>query len=92
MSKSDEEFARAAQEQLSRFVNKYGCPQSEFAEFVMSDHRTLQQSMMRLFVECIKGWAEKAEKKDYDLRNEATCKLCQKIVARFDDELGLPFI
>lgn len=92
MSRENEEFAKEAWENLSSFVNKYGFPEKEFVEFVMMDHRTLQQSMMRLFLGCIKAWAEKAEKGEYDLRNEQTCKLCQKIVARFDNEMGLPFI
>ena len=88
----EEQMAKEAHEILSRFVNNFGCPAEEFVGCVMRDHRTLQQSMFRLFLGCIKEWAKKAEDGEYDLRNELTCKLAQKIVARFDDEMSLPFI
>jgi hypothetical protein len=54
-------------------------------------HRTLQQNIARLFLKCFAAWAEIADKGEghYDLRNEGTVKLAQKIR---DLKEGLPFV
>jgi hypothetical protein len=78
---------------LSRFVNGFNREEREaFVTALMIEHRTLQQSMARLFFQCIGKWAEYGEKGMFDGRNEATCKLCKKIVDTFGDEMGLPYI
>jgi hypothetical protein len=77
MAEEDREEAKRMVEQLSRFVNSFGCPYKEFAEEVMREHRTLQQSMFRLFITCIYEWAALEH---FDLRNEHTVKTCKSIV------------
>ncbi len=79
-------------EALSNFAN--GCSKSdmqEFAEHLTTRvHRTIQQKCMGLFVACIERWAESGS----DLRNEATVKLCKKIVTATGDKYDrmLPYI
>jgi hypothetical protein len=60
-------------------------------ELTRRTHRTLQQSVMRTMVACIEAWAAA---KDSDLRNEATIKLCKRIVAATGDtyERHLPHV
>ena len=53
-------------------------------------HRTLQQKIMGMFVAAIEKWAESP----FDARNEATVKLCKKIVEATGDKYdrALPYI
>jgi len=46
----------------------------------MCEHRTLQQLMFGTMIECIKKWAEMGDRGWFDLRNEDTVKICQKLV------------
>lgn len=55
-------------------------------------HRTLQQGIMRLFLETIREWAEAYDTGQYDARNEATVKLSRKIVDAIEGDDYLPFI
>jgi len=77
---------------LSKFVNCFNDKEhlEKVAELVMREHRTLQQSIFRLFLRCIRRWAETPESR-YDLRNEATVKACRKI-ATLTEDTGLPLI
>lgn len=61
--------------QLSSYANGMSKNPAGFVDAVTGDHRTLQQSMMRLFVECIYRWSEE----DYDMRNEETVRLSKRI-------------
>ena len=91
------ELAKQVQDQLSDFVNKYGYPKQEFIEAFQSDHRTLQQSQMRLFLEIIETVAELPDTR-IDLRNKAMRDTCRKMVELYTEEIGykpsesLPFI
>jgi hypothetical protein len=60
---------------------------------VTSEHRTLQQGLMRLMVAIILEWAEFEKKGLFDLRNEACVKLARKFVdaTEFNDRF-MPFI
>lgn len=86
-----EEDAKEAVEKLSRMVNCFddSAVAKAFAENMLRQHPTLQQSMMRVIVETIKAWSET---KWFDLRNEATVKLSQKIVEEVGEDFFLPFI
>ena len=44
------------------------------------DHRTLQQNKMRLIVEMLKVWDEDFINNNYDIRNEQTCRVANKIM------------
>ena len=66
----------------------------KIAKLIASDHSTLQQSFMRLAMEFIRIESDKTENQ-YDLRNEATIKLCQLIKEKlpYEDFNGrLPLI
>ena len=89
MEQIDTEYAAGALRNLIDFVNKFGCPDEIFAKLMMREHRTLQQSAMRLFMKCIEQWAIQEHS---DLRNEATIALCKKIMKSVEDDKYLPFI
>jgi len=96
LSHEDKEKAISLGEELGRFVNIMGGDEQMMMEFaqkvVHGTHRTLQQNIMRVFIECIKLWAEDYKAGRYDLRNEATCKLAAEIVEKFRDEIYLPCV
>lgn len=81
-----------AVDNFSNYVNSFGLKPKDFADAVMNQHRTLQQSMFSCMIECMKSWSEMYEKERFDARNEDTCKLSNKIVKQFEDELYTRFI
>jgi len=85
----DAEQARELADALSRFVNPMSHNNRIAAVAITSMHRTLQQNVMRLFMECCTLWAAMDEHAHYDLRNEATVKLAAKIVKLNE---GLPYV
>ncbi len=72
---------------LLDFVNVYGYQSRAFAETICRGHRTLQQSVMRLFMETIRQLSEVP----YDERNEATVALAKEITF-IAKHYPLPFI
>ena len=80
----------------NRVIDRYGVHDlGEEAVKCLIDrtHRTQQQYVARFMVKLIKGWAESYDANMYDLRNEATCKLCSKIVKAIPEEdFYLPFV
>jgi hypothetical protein len=57
------------------------------------DHRTLQQSVLRIALKLIQVGAWMESEGDYDGRNEASVKLCKKIVDQFGDDMeSIPYI
>lgn len=86
------ELARA----FADFVN--GSSKKEVSAFVEEltsrTHRTLQQGSMGVMLRCIEAWAEAWAQNRFDLRNEATVKLAQRIVAATGDQYDrtLPLI
>ena len=74
------ETGKAAAEYIDNFVNNMGHERDAFAFTVVhKTHRYLQQEIFRLFLKCIKGWAESYDKGRYDPRNEWTCKMSKEI-------------
>lgn len=57
------------------YVNAFGFDSNSFAQTVAQSHRTLQQSVMRLFIKTI----EEISKQPIDLRNEQAVELAKKI-------------
>lgn len=92
-----QEWAKKVQDELSNMVNKYGYPKEEFIQAFLRDHRTLQQSQMKLFLELIETVAELPDNR-IDLRNEAMRNTCRVMVGLFEEKFGykpsnaLPFI
>ena len=59
---------------------------------VSHEHRTLKQSLMRaIIIPIINHFASAYDEGVYDLRNEATCKLCHEL-KKITDKHPLPFI
>jgi len=66
---------------ITNFVNVYGFDKEGFKDAFRRQHRTLQQSTIRMFLEVI----EMVGKEDYqtDLRNEDAKKVCGDLVKGF---------
>ena len=69
-------------------VNIMGFDESSFCKQMSSRHRTLQQNFTRL---CIK-WLYHISKQEYDLRNEASVKMAQKVVETLGPFVYLPTV
>lgn len=79
-------------EKLASYVNVMGKKYDPFVErLIYGTHRTLQQSVFGLFLQCIKGWAE-LEERWTDPRNEATVEVCKKIMEAVEGRTRLPLI
>jgi len=89
VAKTGEEAA----EELSDFVNNFGCDYDGFVKELTTDktHRTLQQSSIRLFLKCIEAHAEKPDRMTDD-RNVSVRDVCKAIVAGFRKEKIQEFI
>ena len=78
-------------EQLAKdvlaFVNTFGFDSDTFANIICRDHKTLQQSVMRLFIVTIRKMAEVTP----DERNESAVRLAKRI-SDIADEYTLPLI
>lgn len=79
-------------EQFINFVNSFSIDKKGFVEGITSSHRTLQQSVFSLMLDCIKTWSDMYESQTYDGRNEDTCKLCNQIYHQFKDIWFVRFI
>ena len=82
-----EEQAKKIAEDLLEFVNAYGIDEKTFAETICRGHRTLQQSVMRLFMTTIERMAVNG----YDDRNAAAVMLAKKITT-VAENIYLPLI
>jgi hypothetical protein len=93
MSNREKELHDMAKK-LMEMVNCFNTKSEGFAEVVCSDHRSLQQGAFRMFLTCIKKWAEAEKTNNFDLRNEATVKACSKIMKMLEVEnmTHMPFI
>jgi protein-disulfide isomerase-like protein with CxxC motif len=81
--------AIVAAECLCNAVNEIGFDHAAFAMAIGCQHRTLQQGVVRAFVQFANRLASDYDEGKYDLRNEAACKLAVKISKL---NFGLPFI
>ena len=80
---------------LSTYVNRGGSNARKrryVVEAIMQEHRTLQQLMFSMFMECIAEWATKDKDGRYDGRNEYTVKTCNQIIQNMGGWNGAPFI
>lgn len=85
-----EEHARKTAIDLTNAVNSMSFDYDAFANEIAASHRTLQQSVMRAFVACVKTWGDGSQ--PYDLRNEDTVKLSTEMVKHFGDRLYLRYV
>jgi hypothetical protein len=82
------EKAKKASDQVADFANDMMMPALAFAKATMTQHRTIQQNMFRLFITCIGEWAMQ---ENYDARNEATVQLSKKIM-QVEHVQAIPYI
>lgn len=68
-------YTRVTADRILAFVNAYGTDNEGFAKIIAASHRTLQQSVMRLFIKTI----EEISKQQTDPRNEQAVELAKKI-------------
>lgn len=85
MNKRDQAIKTA--EDVLCLVNSFGCDEKAFAQTICNGHKTLQQSVMRLFIATIREMA----KVPTDGRNEAAVKLAKEIID-IADKHSLPLI
>jgi len=74
---------------LADFVNNYAADTEGFVDGILLEHRTLQQSVMKLFIDLA---TEMAKRDSHDLRNEDAVKVAKAIVALGPDVLAMRFI
>ena len=79
--------AEAAANDILNFVNAYGFDSETFADAICRGHKTLQQSIMRLFIATIRKMANVTP----DDRNQTTVELAKEIT-RIADGYSLPLI
>lgn len=72
---------------LLAFVNSFNCDYAAFAKTIAGSHKTLQQSVMRLFIATIREMAKVTP----DDRNAQTVKLAKEIL-KIADGYSLPLI
>lgn len=92
-TKAEEDGAEAAR-QVSDFLNVLGVNtrQTAFIAAMGREHRTLQQGFTQLCVDWLRECARKLEARDFDLRNEASCRLGAKFVEAAGDAMYLPLV
>lgn len=88
MNTKETERAEKVANDLLEFVNSYSHDDKAFAEAICRGHRTLQQSVMRLFMTMVHRMADST---NFDERNEASVVLACKI-EQATDGYSLPFI
>ena len=76
--------------EIGSSLNTYGFDTKGFCETVMNEHRTLQQSFMRLIRDYIKYVAEQPDYM-FDGRNEASREYAKRIQSMSADAC-IPFI
>lgn len=77
---SREKEAQAVAKALMGYVNSYSSDHAAFVDEVMRSHRTIQQALFGLMLQCMKRWTEDGEKGFFDLRNEYTVKMSKEIM------------
>ena len=87
LTKTKDEKAERLANDILDFVNAFGFDSKTFAITIANGHKTLQQSVMRLFIETIRTMAKVIP----DDRNAQTVELAKKI-SELADEYSLPLI
>lgn len=77
---------------IANEVDVLGFDFRECAAELASEHRSTQQSVMRLCMAFIHEMAKNCEEGRCDDRNRAACELAKKISDAFSKEDGLPLV
>lgn len=87
-----EERAREAARNLAQAANEMGFDVDAFADELLRQHRTLQQTAFGMFLASVKAWAA-LPPSHFDARNEFTVEQSCKIVEALGQyNLKVPFI
>ena len=87
-----EERAQEAARKLADALNEMGFDTDTFADELLRQHRTLQQTAFGAFLAVIDKWAGLASNR-FDARNEFTVEQSRKIVEALGEfNLKVPFI
>lgn len=84
--------AEELQEDTKDFLNIFGCnveDEVKFVELMSRSHKTIQQNYTRFVLRWI---GKMAMTKYYDARNEASVKLCKKIIDTIGEDNYLPIL
>jgi hypothetical protein len=78
---------------LSKMVNVMNNQKAieAFVNAVLTDHRTLQQSTFRVFMQLCAGWDKLWHEGRFDDRNRQTCEAAHKVMEAVVD-MGFPYI
>lgn len=88
-----EERAREAAQALARALNEMSFDVEAFADELLREHRTIQQTAFGAFLATVRAWAEQDRKGCYDPRNEFTVKKSRQIVELLGEyNLRVPYI
>lgn len=88
MINTGKEMAR----ELVSFFNNMTFDRKGFVAGILDSHRTLQQIVFSVFMDCVVKWAEDAVDGRYDLRNEATVLKSKKIMDALGEDTYIPYI
>lgn len=66
---------------ITDFVNNFNCDKKAFIDALFKEHRTLQQSTIRLFLEVIEAAADPGYRTDG--RNDGAKQTCQDVIEGF---------
>jgi hypothetical protein len=84
--------AKTITEELGNFANTFSPDESGFIEGMSRQHRTLQQSITRLFIVWLRHLATLPEGR-YDDRNKATVRFAKSVMQNVPEEdMWLPYI
>lgn len=95
MNKQAESDTLPVYQNLIQFINTLSRKShvQAFTRLVIREHRTLQQSLVRLCMEIIIAVGKQEETSDFDGRNELAVRLCADITKEFGDRMdSLPLI
>jgi hypothetical protein len=81
--------AQQAADALTDYVNVLGRKYGAFVTAILGSHRTLQQNVMRMFMQLVKAWSEV---EFTDMRNEGTVTLAKQIMEAVGDRVYLPHV
>jgi hypothetical protein len=84
--------ARTTANELGDFVNTFTPDESGFIEGMSHQHRTLQQSITRMFLVWLRYLATLPENR-YDARNEASVRFAKSVILNVpEQDMYLPYI
>ena len=77
--------SREVAKDMVDMVNNMSFSSTDFVNEVTRSHRTLQQSVFRLFMDLLKEWSEMEANGSYDLRNEKTVKTAKLFIESYKE-------